>query len=166
MKNIILPILLLLKYISPAQIVLEHLYPYDNLTRVNLPLIGERYYVTRASEAKVYWFNAQHQQVGSSNFQVPIGSPSSSVIKVTTNFFDTDPGVEFEKVSIVGSQGSGYGSKYETYDDGGGLILPSSSDITYYYTTPNGNKMIKGNQLLAVPGFTLEYTFPANAKKG
>lgn len=171
MKNLFLFLFLVWDIPAKSQIAPEYFYPYENIKRVNLPGVGERYYGTKydyiQKKGKIYWFNGDHQPIDTCNFNGPFSSfatPSVGVGKVSSDFFDADPGIEFEINWLSGSQGSGYGSGYAIRDDNGGALSPANiGNGGQYLVTAGGHKLVSGGKVYAIPGFVQEYVIPSNA---
>lgn len=169
MKNFLTILFLISNLSVKSQIVLEHTYPYSNIKRVFLPNVGERYYADVydyiLKKGKVHWFNANHQAVTTHNYGPPpttSGTPFVGIGRVTSDFFDTDPGIEYEKSWVSGSQGGGYGPGYSFHDDNGGVISASNTSYSNFLVTSGGNKIESGGKVYGVPGFIHEYTAPVS----
>ncbi len=75
------------------ELTIEHLYSYDNLQRLSLPVDGERYMAYNGNNFDgFHFFDAQHQFV--KTIKLPVEG-FSSLYNITQQYFNTDPLLEF-----------------------------------------------------------------------
>ena len=167
MKNLTLLLFFLSSKLAHSQIALEHIYPFEHVQRVNLPGIGERYYADTYDYVQkfgtIHWFQADHQALNTHKYGGPPTSsatPYVGISSVSSNFFDTDPGIEYDKSWVSGSLGSGYGTGYSVHDDNNANMSGSITSYAEHLVTAAGNKVVSGGKVYGVPGFIHEYTVP------
>jgi hypothetical protein len=150
MKSI-LAVLLLFSFplVSPAQILLEHIYPWPNIQRLQVPGVGELYGYTRSTLGAdtIFWYDADHQPFSkiSTNVQV------QKLIEASTNFFDSDPGIE----CIV--QGSLL--QFNILDDDGSSLAGPLYPEPIFFTVNDQKKLLSNKLVRTVPDFGLEFSF-------
>ncbi|MCC6280230.1 MAG: T9SS type A sorting domain-containing protein [Saprospiraceae bacterium] len=142
--------------VAQSQITLEHIYPYNNVSRVLIPGIGERYYAltsdSNTGTGTIRWFNGNHQLIDSTVFNMPSGITNVSLVHLSADFFDDDPGIE----CMIRWINATFNPINRVLDDDGMILSEDYNGLPSFFTTGNGKKMQIGHKIYHIPGFFLE----------
>lgn len=134
MKSTLLSFLFIIHLVTQAQIVFEHGYSLDAITRIKFKSAGEKYYCVDQDSNQVILFNSDHTHWKTINLMLPQGATVSGYVFPTQNQFNNDTLIELHYAYVLNGQFFGIiinenGSIITTIDDAYSLIINHIDDL-------------------------------------